>query len=118
VIGRHVRIEVEGAKQLVLRTSLLTHHRDVPSSLACASDSGQRRSFSRVFQQNRPIADVPSVGCIARLRTSSTRAHLANGLLAAGHKPALDVKIMKDHGFARNTSRRRLTASPDVARHR
>jgi len=42
------------------------------------------------------------------LRTSSTRAHLANGLLAAGHKSALvDVKIMKEHGFVRNTSHRR-----------
>jgi hypothetical protein len=56
VIGRHVRIEVEGVEQLVLRTRLLTHHRDIPSSLACASDSGQRSSFSRVLQQNRPIA--------------------------------------------------------------
>ena len=34
MIGRHMRIEVEGVEQLVLRTGLLTHHRDVPSSLA------------------------------------------------------------------------------------
>jgi hypothetical protein len=54
MVGWHMRIEVEGVEQLVLRTRLLTHHCDVPSSLACASDSGQRTSFSRVFQQNRP----------------------------------------------------------------
>jgi hypothetical protein len=58
MIGRHMRIEVEEVKQLVPRTRLLTHHRDIPSSLACASDSGQQRSFSRVLKQNRPRTDI------------------------------------------------------------
>jgi hypothetical protein len=59
MIPRDVTFKIEGVEQLVLRTTLLTHHFDcLSSSLACdLKTSASLRKFGEFFKHNRSLSD-------------------------------------------------------------